>query len=224
MPAPAAPDPAVRPGASQGAGGSVPAMEFDEAVRRRRMTRSFSAEPVAGEVLDGLLAAALRAPSAGNTQGRDLVVLEGAGQTAAYWEATTDAAWRARSRRFEGMRRAPVVVLAFSDPEAYVERYRAPDKARPDGAEVTWVVPFWHVDAAYAVQTLLLAAADRGLGAAFLGNFRGEAALKERLGVPGRMAWLGAVLLGHGDGADHRSASLDRPRRTAADSVHRGGW
>ncbi len=199
-------------------------MEFDEAVRRRRMTRSFDGSSLAAEVVDGLLATALAAPTAGNTQGRDLVVLEGPEETAAYWEATTDEAWRARSRRYAGLRRAPVVVLALSDPEAYVERYRAPDKARADGAEVDWVVPFWHIDAAYAVQTLLLAAADRGVGAAFLGNFRGEGALKERLGIPGRMAWLGAVLLGHGDGGDHRSASLDRPRRPFDEVVHRGGW
>ena len=147
--------------------------------------------------MDGLLAEALAAPSAGNTQGREFVVLDGPDQTARYWQATTDADWRARSRRFEGLSRAPVVVLAFSDPDAYVGRYAEPDKARADGAEVEWVVPYWHVDASFAVMTLLLGATDRGIGAAFLGNFRGEEALKEALGVPAGMRWLGAVLLGH---------------------------
>jgi nitroreductase len=199
-------------------------MEFDEALRRRRMIRSFTNEPLDAQLLEGLLMSALRAPSAGNTQGRDLVVLEGSEQTEAYWHTTTDAAWRARSRRFEGMRRAPVVVLAFSDPEAYVERYRQPDKIRHDGHDVEWVVPFWHVDAAYAVMSLLLAASDRNIAAAFLGNFRGEDELKRALGVPNAMAWLGAVLLGHGADDDHRSTSLDRPRRNIGQSVHRGSW
>lgn len=198
-------------------------MEFDEAVRRRRMTRSFDGEPLEATTVNDLLAAALRAPSAGNTQGRDLVVLEGPTETSTYWESTTDEEWRKRSRRYQGMARAPVVVLVFSDPEAYVSRYRQPDKARSDG-DTEWVVPFWHVDAAYATMSLLLAAADRGIGAAFLGNFRGEATLKAALGVPDRMAWLGAVLLGQGDGQDPPSASLLRTKRTVEESVHRGTW
>ena len=205
-------------------GGSVPAMEFADAVRRRHMTRNFRDTPLDRAVVDGLLAEALSAPSAGNTQGRDLVVLEGADRTSRYWDSTTDAAWRTSSRRFEGMSRAPVVVLAFSDPDAYVERYAEPDKTRPDATEVEWVVPYWHVDAAFAVMTLLLAAADRGIGAGFLGNFRGEDALKAALGVPGRMHWLGAVLLGEPELPDPPSTSAARVRRTVADSVHRGRW
>ncbi len=199
-------------------------MEFHEAVARRHMTRNFLATPVDRADLDGLLAEALRAPSAGNTQGRDLVVLEGPDQTDRYWKATTDVAWRARSRRFEGLRRAPVIVLAFSDPGAYVDRYAEPDKARPDGTEVEWVVPYWHTDAAFAVMTLLLGAADRGLGAAFLGNFRGEDALKAELDVPTSRRWFGAVLLGTADRPDPPSTSAGRPRRGIEDSVHRGRW
>ena len=212
------------PAADNRAGDSVPGMEFADVVRRRRMTRNFRDVPLAPGVLDELLSAALSAPSAGNTQGRDLVVLEGTERTISYWDATTDAAWRARSRRFEGMARAPVVVLAFSDPEAYVERYAEPDKARVDGAEVEWVVPYWHVDAAFAVMTMLLGAADRGLGAAFLGNFRGEDALKSVLGVPAGMRWLGAVLLGEPELPDPPSTSAHRPRRPVDESVHHGRW
>ena len=205
-------------------GGSVPAMEFADAVRRRHMTRNFEDTALAPDLLHDLLALALTAPSAGNTQGRDLVVLEGPERTARYWAATTDAAWRARSRRYAGMARAPVVVLAFSDPEAYVARYTEPDKVRPDGGVVDWVVPYWHVDAAYSVMTLLLGAADRGVGAAFLGNFRGEGALKDDLGVPERMCWLGAVLLGRPARPDPPSSSASRERRSVADSVHVGRW
>jgi nitroreductase len=188
------------------------------------MTRNFTGRPVDRAVVDALLADALRAPSAGHTQGRELVVLEGRDQTAAYWETTTDADWRARSARVAGLTRAPVIVLPFADPGAYVARYREPDKARPDGAEVEWVVPFWFVDAAYAAMTLLLGATDRGLGAAFLGNFRGEEELRAALGVPGRFRWLGAVLLGEPATPDPPSASLARGRRPFDEVVHRGRW
>ncbi len=186
------------------------------------MTRNFTGHPLDRALVDGLLSDALAAPSAGNTQGRDLVVLEGPAETGRFWDATTDEAWRKRSRRFEGLARAPVVVLPFSDPDAYAERYREPDKAR--GGEVDWVVPYWHVDAGFLVMTLLLGAVDSGIGAAFLGNFRGEARLRDVLGVPARMRWLGAVLLGEPARPDRLSASATRPRRTVADSVHRGAW
>jgi nitroreductase len=199
-------------------------VELSEAVRRRHMTRNFTGTPLDRATVDGVLAMALSAPSAGNTQGRSFVVLEGAAQTARYWDATTDAAWRSRSRRYAGLSRATVVALAFSDPDAYAERYREPDKARRDGAEVDWVVPFWHVDAAFAVQTLLLGAVDRGIGAAFLGNFRGEDELKAALGVPVGRRWLGAVLLGEPALPDPPSTSTARPRRSLEDGVHRGGW
>ena len=199
-------------------------MELTEAVARRRMTRNFTGRPLDRAVVDDLLAAALRAPSAGNTQGRDFVVLEGPEETSQYWRATTDEAWRAASRRFQGLSRAPVVVLVLSDPEAYAARYREPDKARTGGIEVEWVVPYWFVDASFATMTLLLAAADRGVGAAFLGNFRGEERLRSSLGVPAGLRWLGAVLLGESAEPDPPSSSASRPRRTVAESVHRGRW
>lgn len=198
-------------------------MEVTEALRRRHMCRNFSDQPLGHGVLDQLLEGALRAPSAGNSQGRDFVVLEGAAQTARYWEATTDAAWRAKSRRFEGLARAPVVVLPYADPEAYAARYREPDKTG-DGSALGWPVPYWLVDTAFSVMALLLGATDRGLGAAFLGNFRGEDALRAALGVPAQLCWLGAVLLGEPGRPDPPSASVARPRRTVESSVHRGGW
>jgi nitroreductase len=199
-------------------------MEVTEALRRRRMCRNFSGRSLEAGVVDRLLEGALRAPSAGNTQGREFVVLEGSDQTARYWEATTDAAWRARSKRFEGLARAPVVVLAYADPGAYAERYREPDKIRAGGTEPEWVVPYWLVDTAFAVMAVLLGATERGVGAAFLGNFRGENELRSALGVPPRLSWVGAVLLGEPQSPDPPTSSAARPRRAIADSVHRGRW
>jgi nitroreductase len=199
-------------------------VELTEVLRRRRMTRNFSGRQLGRDDVDQLLGAALRAPSAGNTQGREFVVLEGSAQTALYWEAATDAAWRSRSRRFEGMSRAPVIVLPFADPEAYAVRYQEVDKRPVDAAAVEWVVPYWFVDVAFAVMALLLTATDRDIGAAFLGNFRGEAAVHSELGVPDRFRWFGAVLLGEATVPDPPSTSAGRVRRTLEDSVHRGGW
>jgi nitroreductase len=219
-------------------------MDLHEAIRRRAMVRSFATDPVDSDVLDTVLQAALRAPSAGNTAGTSWVVLEGTAETALYWEATTDETWRSTSARWPGLRRAPVILLAYASAEAYVARYSEEDKAgsatQPGpalgpalglasgpalGLDATeWPVPYWMGDAAFGVMTVLLCAVDAGVGACVLGNFRGEAALASALGVPAEWNLFCAVLLGHPDGLDHPSRSLERPRPDSADRIHRGSW
>lgn len=207
-------------------------MEFGEVVRRRAMVRSFDPAPLPAEVVDRVVAAALRAPTAGNTGGTAWVVLSGADQTALYWDAVTDAAWRASSPRWPGLRRAPVILLAYSSAAAYVVRYGEADKAGgPGGADLglgespdAWTVPYWMGDAAFGVMSALLAAVDEGVGACMLGNFRGETALAAVLGVPDGWHLFGAVALGRPDGDDHRSPSLDRAGPPVVERVHRGRW
>ena len=202
-------------------------MELHEAIRRRAMVRSFSAEPLGRDEVDLILGAALRSPTAGNTRGTAWVVLEGPDQTALYFDATTDAAWRARHEQWsEGLARAPVVLLAYSSPDAYVDRYAEDDKAAAGlGASASaWPVPYWIGDAAFGVMTVLLAAVDAGLGACVLGAFRGEAELAARLDVPAGWQLFCAVLLGHPDGGAHRSSSLDRDNPNTSGRIHRGRW
>jgi nitroreductase len=201
-------------------------MELDEVIRRRTMVRSFSADPVEPAVVDHILSGALRSPTAGNCQGTAWIVLEGPEQTALYFDATTDEEWRRRSTRWEGLRRAPLILLAYSSPDAYLHRYGEPDKAASglsDGVD-RWPVPYWTGDAAFGVMTALLGAVDAGLGACILGAFRGEAALSAKLGVPGGWRLFCAVALGHPDGLDHRSPSLARPGPPASQRIHRERW
>jgi nitroreductase len=201
-------------------------MELDEAIRRRAMVRSFSSEPVEPAVVDRILSGALRSPTAGNSLGTCWVVLEGPEQTAVYFESTTDEEWRQRSLRSEGLQRAPVILLAYSSPDVYLHRYSEEDKSRSGLGEGVdrWPVPYWTGDAAFGVMTALLSAVDAGLGACILGTFRGEAELGSRLGVPNGWRLFCAVALGHPDGNDRRSASLDRPGPPAAQRIHRGRW
>jgi nitroreductase len=201
-------------------------MELHEAIRHRAMVRSFSTDPVDPAVVDRILRAALRSPTAGNTRGTAWVVLEGPEQTAVYFDATTDARWRDASPRWEGLRRAPVVLLSYSSADVYVARYREPDKSGSrlgEGPE-QWPVPYWTGDAAFGVMTVLLGAVDAGLGACILGTFRGEAELATRLGVAKGWRLFCAVALGRPDGRDHRSPSLDRPLPAPAERIHRRRW
>jgi nitroreductase len=202
-------------------------VDLHEAIRRRAMVRSFSSKPVDPAVVDRIVEAALRSPTAGNTGGTAWVVLEGPEETARYWDATTDEAWRDRSRRWPGLSRAPVVLLAYTAPDAYVTRYAEADKAESGlgaGGPEGWPVPYWYGDAAFGVMAVLLGAVDAGLGACILGAFRGAEKLEARLGVPPGWRLFCAVLLGHPDGEDHRSASLDRQGPDHSSRVHRGRW
>jgi len=201
-------------------------MDLHEAIRRRAMVRSFSSEPVDPAVVERLLLAALRSPTAGNTGGTAWVILEGPEQTTDYFDATTDEQWRNNSTRWEGLRRAPVVLLSYTNPGLYLARYGEPDKAGSglDRGADAWPMPYWVGDAAFGVMAVLLGAADAGLGACFLGAFRGEDALAERLGVPEGWRLFGAVALGRPDAHDHRSPSLDRHRPATSERMHRGRW
>ena len=119
-----------------------------------------------------------------------------------------------------------MVLLAYTSPDAYVARYSEGDKAVSGlgAGQEAWPVPYWVGDAAFAVMAVLLGAVDAGLGACILGTFRGEAALAERLGVPGGWRLFCAVLLGRPDGRDHRSASLDRAGPGTAERIHHVRW
>ena len=199
--------------------------EFAEVVRRRRMTRAFDPRPLPPGLLDGLLALAARAPSAGNTQGWHAVVLEGP-DTATFWDITLPADRRA-GFAWPHLLDAPVIVLPFADPQAYVARYAEPDKAGTGlgAGTAAWAAPYWTIDASMAVMTLLLAAEDAGLGALLFGVFRGEAELRRVLGVPEGPQLLGAVALGYRGAPDERPGRSARRRRRALDEfVHRGRW
>ena len=194
-------------------------------LRRRRMVRSFSGRPVSSDVLDVVLGAAMRAPSAGNTGGWSAVVLQGWEQTDTFWQATTTPEWRERSQRWPGLSMAPVIVALFVELDAYLDRYSEPDKARSGlGSAETWPVPYWFVDAGMTVSLLLMAALDNGLGACFLGNFRGESALMKVLEVPAGHRYVGAVLLGEPGKSDPPSRSLSRAPREKGDVYHWARW
>ncbi len=200
--------------------------EFAQVVRNRRMTRAFEPAPIADGVLERMVELASRAPSAGKTQGWHLVVLQGA-QTSVFWDATLPAV-RRDSFRWQRLLSAPVVALPLADSKAYTERYSEPDKAATGlgGSPDAWPVPYWTIDTAMSVMTLLLAAEDEDLGALFFGVFRGERELRQHLGIPQGLELLGAIALGHPAEPETpaRGRSAVRPRRQPNEIIHRGRW
>ncbi len=185
------------------------------------MVRSYDPDrPLTDDVLHDLLDLATRAPSAGHSQGRDLLVLR-EGALARFWDTTADPG-RPPDRWLQGMRTAPVVVLCLSDPGRYLDRYAEPDKGRTDRDPSAWPVPYWDVDTGMAAQLLLLGAVDRGLGACFFGvPPERHDAVRAAFGIPEDRRLVGAVSLGH-PAPDRRSPSLRRGRRGVAEVAHDG--
>jgi nitroreductase len=197
-------------------------MEFSEVVRRRRMVRAYDPDrPVARALIDELLGLAIRAPSAGFSQGWQFLVLESAADRAAYWAATV-AAGELPDSWLRGMQTAPVLIVAFSDMDAYLDRYAEPDKGWTDRDEARWPVPYWHIDTGMASLLLLLGAVDRGLDGCFFGVPPEKwDALRTAFAVPARLAPIGVISLGY-RASDVRSPSLRRTRRGVDEVVTYG--
>ena len=204
-------------------------MEFRDVVRRRRMVRDYDPDrPVPPEVRERLLEHAVRAPSAGFSQGWAFLVLETAEERDRFWTATT-ASSPARPGPPDGwltrMRRAPLLIVPLSHKAAYLDRYAEPDKGWTDRDESRWPVPYWDVDTGMASLLMLLTAVDEGLAACFFGvppervpGFRAA------FGVPEGYTPIGCVSVGYAGSEDRRSPSLRRGRRGVEEVVHRGRW
>lgn len=187
------------------------------------MCRKFLPAPVDPALIDRALALAVRAPSAGNSQGWSFIVLEGP-ETSLFWRHQADPSWLAHPSH-PGLLEAPVLILPLAGPDRYRRRYAEPDKVSvgPDQVE-RWQVPYWLVDTSFATMLLLLGLAQEGLGALFFALRKPAGALLAELGVPEGWAPLGALAVGWPSPEDQPSTSARRPWRPWGEVVHRGRW
>ncbi|HKV84703.1 MAG TPA: nitroreductase family protein [Ktedonobacterales bacterium] len=196
-------------------------MDFADVVRKRRMVRHFSGEPVAPEVVDRILDLARHAPSAGFTQGQSFVVV-------------TDPELRRKIAALCGedeyvvsgfhpfISGAPVLLIPCTSEAAYHRRYQEPDKTQEDGTEIEWPAPYWHMDIGCAVMLALLAVVDEGLAAGFAGA-HDVPALRALLGIPDEVTPVGVIPIGH-RAPDRPSPSLKRGRKAEAEYAHWERW
>ncbi|MFN8471304.1 MAG: nitroreductase family protein [Anaerolineae bacterium] len=196
-------------------------MEFEDVVRKRRMVRHFSSEPVDPEVVERLLQLARHAPSAGFTQGQSFVVVTRPETRAAIAELCSEQEYVAKG--FDPfISQAPVLVIPCTSEAAYHRRYQEADKVQDDGSEIVWPVPYWFMDVGCAVMVLLLAVVNEGLAAAFAGA-HDLVALRNLLGIPPEVTPVGVIAVGHG-AKDQPSPSLKRGRTPDSTYIHKEGW
>ena len=188
------------------------------------MVRSYTTDPVDAAVVDRILSAAVRAPSAGFTQGWGFLVLNTPDDVERFWAQTFSPDIRAKFRR-QGMFNAPVIVVPCSNQSAYLDRYAEPDKGWTYRDPARWPMPFWHIDTGFASMQILNAVVDEGLGALFFGIF-GEHVdgVRAAFGIPEVFTPIGAIAIGHPADHDEPSPSLRRGHKPRDEVVRFSRW
>ena len=191
-------------------------MEFQEVVRKRRMVRAFTGEPVPEAVLRRIMANAVRGPSAGFSQGQAFLALTEAADRERFWAVAGAAV-------ADSARTAPLVIVPMSCKRVYLDRYAEADKGWTDRDEARWPVPFWHIDTGMATLLILQTVVDEGLGAVYFGIIpEAVAPFRDAFGVPADHEPIGAVAIGYD--AEPERRDLRSRRRPLDQVVHYGRW
>jgi len=167
-------------------------VDFMDIVRSRRSVRKYRPDPVPQEKIEAVLEAARLAPSWANGQCWTFIVV-------------TDPKVKQRVAEAgnEWIEHAPAIVVACADPKK--------SGAKGDQA-------YYLLDVGIAMEHLVLAATDQGLGTCWIGWFDEQKA-KAALGVPKDIRVVALTPLGYPDETPEA-----RPRRSLDAMVCRDGW
>jgi nitroreductase len=169
-------------------------MDFREVIESRFSVRSFQSTPVEDAALQGILEAANNAPSAGNLQAYEIVVIRDAERKKQLAQASLEQWFIAQ---------APVVVVFLANPDRNRSKYGS------RGAEL-----YSLQDTTIACAYAQLAATAAGLGTCWIGAFDEDAV---RRVVVAPAAWRPMAILPIGIPAE---AAGPRERRAPNDLVH----
>jgi nitroreductase len=169
-------------------------MDVIEAIHTRRSIRKFQQKPVPEDLVKELLAAAMSAPSAGNQQPWQFVVITDREILGKVPDIHPYAAMA---------KDAPLAILISGD--LTLEKFAG----------------YWVQDCSAAAQNLLLAAHGKGLGAVWTGIYpltdRVEK-FKKLCKLPEKVVPLALVVIGY------PAQTLKREDRFRGDRVHRNTW
>ena len=172
----------------------TPQMDAMTAIRTRRSVRSFTNEDVTDAEVKELLGAAMSAPSAGNEQPWEFVVIRDKQLLGEVGKFSKYAGYA---------KKAPVCVLVCGNLD--YDKY--------DG--------FWVQDVSAATQNILLAAHAMGLGAVWTGAYPEKERVngfRKLLGIPSKIVPLSLVVIGH------PKKQPSPVQRFKDDRVHYDGW
>ena len=167
-------------------------MEFMEVVRSRRSVRKYRPDPVPQAKIDHVLEAARLAPSWANGQCWTFIVVTDPRVKRGLAEAGN-----------EWIEHAPVIIAACAAPEA--------SGTKGDQR-------YYLLDIGIAMEHLILAAAEQGLGTCWIGWFD-ERKAAQALGVPEGIRVVATTPLGFPD-----EAPEPRPRKALGEITRRDRW
>lgn len=165
-----------------------------EAIRTRRSVRNFTATPIPKETIEELLRAAMSAPSAGNEQPWQFLVIDD--------RKLLDGITRVNPNA-KMCREAQAAILVCGDTSK--EKYK----------------DFWVQDCAAAAQNILLAAHDQGLGSVWTGIYpiaERVQGFKRYLSLPENIIPFCLIPLGHPAKDPSQADRFQRER------VHHNSW
>ena len=161
-------------------------MDFFDVVEARRSVRKYRPDPVATELVDRVLRAGIMAPSAGNRQPWEFVVVE---RDAALKQAIVHTTFRGNSwaggNHQDWLAEAPVLIVVCVDVQRSMSRYGWQQSQK-------LIIE----DSAAAVENMLLAAVALGLASCWIGGFD-PVALSTALQLPEMLAPLAVLPLGY---------------------------
>jgi len=144
-----------------------------DAIFNRRSIRSYTDEEVSDAAVEGLLRAAMAAPSAGNEQPWEFVVIR---------DRPTMEGIMAVHPYSAMLKEAPVAICVCGDLDR--EKYEG----------------YWVQDCSAATENLLVAAADMDMGTCWLGVHprpEREQGIAKLLGIPAHVVPFAVIALGH---------------------------
>jgi len=170
-------------------------LDVFEAIKSRRSVRAFTQEPVSEEAVEKLLDAARWAPSAGNIQPWEFVVVRDPAVKRGLSEAALNQTF---------IEEAPVVIVVCANVQRSGQGYGS-----------RGVNLYSLQDTAAATQNILLAAQAIGLGTCWVGSFH-EEEVRTVLNVPTGVRPVAIIPVGH-PAVKPRA----RSRRPLSEIVHR---
>lgn len=173
-------------------------MEFEEVVKERRSVRQFTTEEVDKEVIYDILELGHKAPSAGNLQARDFILIN---------SPTTKKKLKKAAYGQEFVKECPWVIVVCANKERSAKRYG--DRGRS---------LYSIQDASAAVENILLAVTDRGLGAVWVGAFD-EGGVSNILDIPDEVRPVALIPIGHPKSKPNVPKKMDVEKIT-----HEGKW
>ena len=172
-------------------------MDVVDCIEGRTSIRVFKPDPVSDELLEEGLRLANLAPSAGNLQARDFVIVRDLQVKKALMQA---------AYKQDFVRTAPVVIV-FCVNLGRIEHYGE-----------RGVALYCIQDTAAAIENLMLYLYSKGLGSVWVGAFD-EARVTEALGLPSKIRPVAMVPVGY-----PAEKGIRRKRLPLSDMIHRDKW